>query len=131
MTDTPARTLGDVIREARVAKGLGLRELARRVEKTPSYLSDIENDRRVPAEEVLGAIANKLGLDLDDLMARGGRIGEEAERYISRTPAAGVLMRKLSAANAPRDLLDKLAKVVDREIDKTAKTSKTGSGSRK
>src|SRR5256885_785627 len=115
MTNDRTPTLGDVIREARVAKAIGLRELARRVDKTPSYLSDIENDRRVPAEGVLEAIAHQLELDLDDLMARGGRIGEVAERYISRTPAAGVLMRKLSAANAQPDLLDKLAKVMDRE----------------
>lgn len=40
-------TLGGRVRRARVEAGFGLRELARRLGKTPSYLSDIENDRRV------------------------------------------------------------------------------------
>lgn len=120
MAELP-KTLGDIIREARTGKSLGLRELARRVEKTPSYLSDIENDRRVPAEEVLRAIAGQLDLDLDDLMALAGRLGDEAERYMSRNPAAGVLMRKLSAANAPKELVERLTKVVEREVEKAAK----------
>ncbi len=33
------RTLGEVIRQARVAARLGLRELAKRLSITPSYLS--------------------------------------------------------------------------------------------
>ena len=42
------KTLGEVIRDARIAKdGMKLRELARLLEVTPSYVSDIENDRRV------------------------------------------------------------------------------------
>jgi transcriptional regulator with XRE-family HTH domain len=116
MVNDAEKTLGNSIREARISKGLGLRELARRIEKTPSYLSDIENDRRVPAEDVLRTIARHLELDFDDLMARAGRLGNEALRYMSRTPAAGVLMRKLSAANAPSDLVEKLSKQVDEKI---------------
>jgi transcriptional regulator with XRE-family HTH domain len=121
MVDDTLGTLGNMIREARIKKGLGLRELARRIDKTPSYLSDIENDRRVPAEDVLQAIARQLDLNFDDLMARAGRIGDEAMRYMSRTPAAGVLMRKLSAANAPADLVEKLTKEVDKKVGKTRK----------
>ncbi|SRR6266568_1487377 len=112
------KSLGDVVRAARVVKGLGLRELARRLNKTPSYLSDIENDRRVPAEDMLRDLARLLELDFDDLMARAGRLGDDALRYLTKTPAAGVLMRKLSAANAPTELLEKLTKEVDRKLPK-------------
>jgi ribosome-binding protein aMBF1 (putative translation factor) len=121
MVNEAAKSLGEVIREARVAKGLGLRELARNATMTPSYLSDIENDRRVPAEEVLRTIGRHLDLGFDDLMARAGRLGDEAMRYMSRTPAVGVLMRKLSAANAPAEIVEKLAKDLDRKIGKTPK----------
>src|SRR3954454_23723420 len=95
------RTLGDTIREARIAKGPSLRDLAKALEITPSYLSDIENDRRVPSEDVLGRIANLLGLDYDLLMAQAGRFGGDAERYMKRHPTAGVLFRKILEHNLP------------------------------
>jgi transcriptional regulator with XRE-family HTH domain len=89
-------TLGDRIRKARVGLGLGLRALAQDVSVSPSYVSDIENDRRIPSEEVLRSIGDRLELDFDDLMALAGRFGDEADRYLRRTPAAGRLFRQLS-----------------------------------
>lgn len=112
--ETSGKSLGDVVREARVAKGLSLRDLAKKLGKTPSYLSDIENDRRVPAEEVLRDLARVLDVDFDDLMARAGRLGENAVRYMMKRPAVGVLFRKLSDANAPEEVIDQLARMVDR-----------------
>ena len=53
MAEKRSKTLGDVIREARVAAKKGLREFSRDLGIAPSYQSDIENDRRVPAEDVL------------------------------------------------------------------------------
>lgn len=102
------QTLGDVIRDARVREDLSLRELARKLEGTPSYLSDIENNRRVPAEELLRKIAGELRLDFDDLMSRAGRVGDVALRYMMRTPAAGVLFRKLAEHNASPDMVEAL-----------------------
>lgn len=104
------QTLGNVIRDARVKVKRSLRELAKQLDITPSYLSDIENDRRVPAEEVLKKIAEALDLNYEDLMAFAGRIGEDAERYLRRQPAAGALFRKLTEANAPETLLRKMIK---------------------
>ncbi len=102
------KTLGEVIRDARVAAGVSLREFARSLGITPSYQSDIENDRRIPSEDVLKKIAGSLSLDFEELMALGGRFGENAERYLRRHPTAGALFRKLSAANAPEDVLRKM-----------------------
>lgn len=101
-------TLGDIIREKRVELDLSLRDLSKKLDLTPSYLSDIENDRRVPAEEALGQIASVLKLDFDLLMARAGRFGDDALRYMKRNPAAGVLFRRLAEQQAPGDVLDKL-----------------------
>lgn len=88
-------TLGDQVRRARVAKGLGVRALAADLSVSPSYISDIENDRRVPSEEVLQALSLRLELDFDELMALAGRFGDDADRYMRRTPAAGLLFRRL------------------------------------
>jgi transcriptional regulator with XRE-family HTH domain len=102
------KTLGQVIRDARVAADMSLREFAKKVGITPSYQSDIENDRRIPAEEVLKKIAGLLNLDFAALMALGGRFGDDAERYLRRHPTAGALFRKLSETNAPEDVLRKM-----------------------
>jgi transcriptional regulator with XRE-family HTH domain len=117
------KPLGDVIRDARVSAGMSLRDFAKALNKTPSYLSDIENNRRVPAEPVLRDIVGVLPLDYDDLMARAGRFGEHAVRYMMRTPGAGVLMRKLSDANASSEFLEKLTKLTDEAANEEKKES--------
>jgi len=116
------QTLGDRIRAARVDAGLGLRELARRLEKAPSYLSDIENDRRVPSEEVLHALSHELGLDFDELMAMAGRFGEQAERYLRRSPTAAILFRRISESRLKeaelRGLIDQVDQMRPRKAPK-------------
>ncbi len=61
------KTLGEFIRETREAAGLSLRELARRVEITAPFLSDIELGRRAPAEKNLALIAKELGIPLEQI----------------------------------------------------------------
>ena len=107
------KTLGMVIRDARVQTGRSLREFAKQLGITPSYQSDIENDRRVPAEEVLKKIAESLNLKFEDLMALGGRLGDDVERYLRRQPAAGTLFRKLTEANTPENLLREIIEKVE------------------
>jgi len=106
-------TLGERLRGARLAHQIGLRELARRLEITPSYLSDIESDRRVPAEPVLEAMAAQLELSFDGLMALGGRLGEETTRYVRRVPAAAQLFRRISEKGLDESELKLLQKTVD------------------
>ena len=117
------KTLGQVIRDARVAAGGSLREFARTLGITPSYQSDIENDRRVPSEDVLKKMAGFLSLDFEDLMALGGRFGDDAERYLRRHPTAGALFRKLSETNAPEDVLRKMLKDAE-EIERNKEEDK-------
>jgi transcriptional regulator with XRE-family HTH domain len=112
-------SLGDLIRKRRVKKELSLRSLAAQLEITPSYLSDIENDRRVPAEDVVRQIARLLEIDFNDLMARAGKFGRDAERYLRRQPAAGQLFRRISEANLDEDRLGQLLKQVE-EMEKDA-----------
>ena len=105
MSKNADQSLGEVLRDARVAKDMSLRALAGQLDITPSYLSDIENDRRIPAEDVLASLSGALGLDFDDLMALAGRFGEEAERYLRKQPTAVKLFRRISAANLDEDQL--------------------------
>lgn len=109
-------SLGQQVRDARVAAGLSLRALARQLEVAPSYVNDIENDRRVPSEAVLRRIASELGLDADLLLAVAGRVGEGAREYIREQPAAGVLFRRLSDARLDEQGLKKLLEEAEKMI---------------
>ena len=109
------KTLGEMIRDARVAAKVSLRKFARRLDITPSYQSDIENDRRIPSADILKKIASSLSLDFEELMALGGRFGEGAERYLRRHPTAGALFRKLSETNAPEELLRKMLREAEEQ----------------
>ena len=113
------RTLGEILRDARIEKGVSLRSFATTMQITAPYLSDIENDRRVPAEEVLRRIATSLGLDgqYEYLMAKAGRFGEETERYLKRNPEAYILMRRISQNQLDAQKL----RALQSQIEKQAK----------
>ena len=49
------------LRERRLALGLALREVARRVAIAPSYLTDLELGRRQPSRAVAGRLCSVLG----------------------------------------------------------------------
>jgi transcriptional regulator with XRE-family HTH domain len=104
----PRQTLGKLVHEARVAKELSLRALASQVQCAPSYLNDIEYNRRVPSEEILRRIASELDLDVDLLLAMAGRVGAGAEEFMKSNPTAGVLFRRVSEAGLKESDLKKL-----------------------
>ena len=108
MQTQESQSLGEWLRDARMNKDISLRALAGQLDITPSYLSDIENDRRVPAEDVLQKLTGALDLPFDDAMARAGRFGEQTDRYIKRQPEAVKLMRRVSAANLTAEELRKI-----------------------
>ena len=107
-------SLGEQLRTARIAKGFGLRELARIIEKAPSYVSDIEYDRRVPSEAVLRSLCDVLNLDFDRMLSLAGRLGDEADRYLRREPAAGMLLRRLQESGAKDEELRELIAQVEK-----------------
>lgn len=77
----PSR-LGARLRAARKKKGLGLRELARLVDKSPALLSRLENEEEVPAvsPETLRALARALDLDGDEVLLLASRTEELAPK---------------------------------------------------
>ncbi|WP_370067258.1 helix-turn-helix domain-containing protein [Mycobacterium sp. MAA66] len=59
------------LRTAREKAAMSLRELARRVGVSPSFISQVELGRTAPSVGTLYAIATELGLSLDKVMAAG------------------------------------------------------------
>lgn len=105
-------SLGDRLRMGRALKKKTLRQLASEIGRTAAYLSDIENDRRVPSEDVLSELATSLELDVDDLLASAGKIGEQADQYLRRTPQAGILFRRLSESDVSPEAVEELIRQV-------------------
>ena len=69
---------GQYIRELRTAKGITLREFARQLDVSPTYVSQIEQDKfSPPAEERIVRMAQILGVDVDELLALAGRVAED------------------------------------------------------
>ena len=71
-------TLGTRLRVERERRGLSLRELARRLEVSPSLVSQIETGKTQPSVRTLYAIVTELGVSLDELFAPAGGDGAPA-----------------------------------------------------
>ncbi|GLZ06621.1 DNA-binding protein [Actinomadura sp. NBRC 104412] len=65
---SPLDTVGQKLRKARLAAGMSVREMARRVDVSPSFISQVELGRTKPSVGTLYAIATEMGVPLDDLM---------------------------------------------------------------
>lgn len=61
------KALGQRIRATREASGIGLRELARRIECSPGLVSQVENGLVAPSVGTLYAITTELGVPVDEL----------------------------------------------------------------
>lgn len=70
--------LGGRLREQRIARGIGVRELARMVDCSASLISQIERGRANPSVSTLYAVSNALGISLDSLFGGRGRPGPAA-----------------------------------------------------
>lgn len=79
---------GTRIRARRNLRGLRQAELAREVGVSPSYLNLIEHNRRKVGPELLGALAQALGVSADALVEDGdGRLVESARAAALRSDA--------------------------------------------
>ena len=62
------QTFGSFVREKRMARGLSLRGLAAKLEVSPVYMSNMENNRRpAPTKEKLDHLIEILGLGQEDI----------------------------------------------------------------
>lgn len=91
-------TLGNRIEHARIAKGLNLAQLARRLVIKSSTLKNWESDNSEPRANKLNMIAGVLGVTLFWLMTGDGENDEiDNEEQLLGTSS---LMQKLEAAQA-------------------------------
>ncbi len=90
------KTLGQKIRELREEKDLSLRELAKEIQVSAAFLSDIELGRRYPSDKILLSISKKLGISEEDLRTYDNRPPiEDIKRLASSDPKYALAFRKV------------------------------------
>ncbi len=117
---------GDTLRRARLDAGLGLRELARRIDKSPGYLSDVENGHvPPPTEAVIIDLAETLGVGRQRLLAAARKMEPELTDYVARRPEAADFLRMARDRGFERgdwERLIRLAEIAD--LGRTEKNRK-------
>jgi transcriptional regulator with XRE-family HTH domain len=109
---------GAFVRGQREAKEIGLREMAKMIGVSPTYLSKIERDEfPPPAEDKVMAIAKIIGCDADDLLARAGRVSSEISEIIKRQPVALAALLRTTKGLKAEDIA-RLARQAERAKDK-------------
>jgi transcriptional regulator with XRE-family HTH domain len=73
LSDALPDDIGQRLRGVRVQRGIGLRELSRVLDISPSALSQIETGRTRPSVMTLYAIVSELQMSLDDLLRVPGK----------------------------------------------------------
>jgi transcriptional regulator with XRE-family HTH domain len=87
MAGNGEKKFGAFIRREREGRDIGLREMAKKIAVSPTYLSKVERDEfPPPTEDKVRAIAKIIGCDPDDLLARAGRVSTDISEIIKRNP---------------------------------------------
>lgn len=96
---------GPAVRAQRLEKGLGLRELARQVGMSATYLSKVEREEfKPPAEDKVRAIAQILGEDPDRLLALAGRVASDLPQIIRTNPEGMASFLRAARGLSPADM---------------------------
>jgi transcriptional regulator with XRE-family HTH domain len=74
-----ADQIGRRLREARLARAISLREMARRIGVSPSFVSQVERGKANPSVGTLYAFVTELGASLDELTAERSEPGPDAQ----------------------------------------------------
>ena len=111
-----ASEIGKLIKNARQAHSLTLRELARRISKSPTYLVALETGKEHPgiSEETLESLATELNLDPDILMASAKKTPQKLAPRSATQVALYRLIGKL-----PQDRQEKLKEQLEKELGTT------------
>jgi HTH-type transcriptional regulator, competence development regulator len=96
---------GAFIRGEREAREIGLREMAKMIGVSPTYLSKVERDEfPPPAEDKVRAIAKIIECNADDLLARAGRVSSDITDIIKRHPVELAALLRTTKDLAAEDI---------------------------
>ena len=99
--------LGAKLREVRTAKGMSLRSLAQALGVSASLISQVEIGKTQPSVSTLFAMANHLGVSLDELVGNAQRVvsGVEPQDLRDSQALRQTLSTQMAAVQAGLDQL--------------------------
>ena len=110
MTDT----FGKKLRDLRIHADVGLRELARLIEKSPGYISDVEQDHvPPPSEDVILKIAAALNVEKKELLTAAQKMDPEISCYVAREPEIADFLRMAKEKEFDKEDWDKLSRLAE------------------
>ena len=78
---------GAYVRQERERREIGLREMAKKIGVSPTYLSKVERDKFPPAaEDKVRKIAEIFDIDVDELLALAGKVSSDLTEIIREHP---------------------------------------------
>jgi transcriptional regulator with XRE-family HTH domain len=87
MTSNEGEKFGATVRREREKLEIGLREMAKKIGVSPTYISKVERDEfPPPAEDKVIAIAKILDRDPDELLALAGKVSSDLSDIIRERP---------------------------------------------
>ncbi len=116
------RNIGEFINEKRIAKNITIRKLADLLSISPTYIADIEHDRRNPMDaEKLEELAQILGLTQDerdemfDLAGKKRReVAPDLKDYVVDNPFINFALRKAKNMGAGEEEWLKMVEDLER-----------------
>ena len=116
-------SFGKILRYLRLSAGVGLRELANLINKSPGYLSDVEQDRvSPPSEGMILDIAGVLNIDKNLLLSAAKKIDPEISEYVVQEPQATDFLRMAKDRQFSANDWDRLTQLA--QISKLGRSEK-------
>ena len=117
-------TFGSYIRRLRIKNDIGQRELAKKIGVAPSYLNDMEkNKRAAPKTELIKKLSVILKADLDLLYDLAGNskkaIAPDIVDYVEKNPKIVSLLRAAKNIKLSNDAIEELEKKINKSKTKT------------
>jgi transcriptional regulator with XRE-family HTH domain len=109
------KSFGSYIRSLRLDLNIGQRELAEKIGIAPSYLNDIEKEKRSsPKQKIIKKIATQLKANINDLNDLAGiskkNLAPDIIDFIEKNPAMKKLMRTIKDNNLENKQIDSILK---------------------
>lgn len=112
MSEHDRKSFGEILRSARRVRGFSQAALAKAVNISPVFVSQIETGQRIPSDRVAKDIATVLGLQWQEVLRAVYRLrspeagelfpvggGDEPSRVVSEIPAIRFLLLQLAGLN--------------------------------
>ncbi len=117
------KSFGLLIRETRIKQAFSQRDLAFKIGIAPSYLNDIEKEKRsAPKQIVIKKIAKLLKININTLNDLAGiskgSVAPDIREYIDSNPRVASLIRTIKENNLDEDQIEKIENLFNKNNNK-------------